>query len=34
MDVIGVSGLLPRDALETPERTFVIKFTRQFDLAR
>ena len=34
MDVIGVSGLLPRNALETPERTFVIKFTRQFDLAR
>ena len=34
MDIIGVSGLLPRNALEAPERTFVIKFTRQFDLAR
>ena len=34
MDITGVSGLLPRDALEAPERTFVVKFTRQFDVSR
>jgi len=33
MDVTGISGLLPRHALELPERTFVIKFTRQFDVS-
>ena len=33
MDITGVSGLIPRDALEAPERTFVVKFTRQFDLS-
>jgi hypothetical protein len=33
MDAIGISGLLPRDALETPERTFIVKYTRQFDLS-
>ncbi len=34
MDVIGVSGLVPRNALEAPERTLAIKFTRQFDISR
>ena len=33
MDITGVSGLIPRDALEAPERTFVVKFTRQFDVS-
>jgi hypothetical protein len=33
MDVTGLSGLLPRNSLETPERTLVIKFTRQFDVS-
>ena len=33
MDVRGVSGIVPRDALEAPERTFVVKFTRQFDVS-
>jgi hypothetical protein len=33
MDVIGVSGLYPRNSLDLPERTFVIKYTRQFDLS-
>ena len=33
MDITGVSGLLPRGALELPERTFVVKFTRQFDVS-
>ncbi|HSH75266.1 MAG TPA: DUF5916 domain-containing protein, partial [Longimicrobiales bacterium] len=33
MDVIGVSGLLPRDALFPSERTLAIKFTRQLDLS-
>ncbi len=32
MDVSGVSGLWPRDALRPAERTFVVKYTRQFDL--
>ncbi len=33
MGITGVSGMLPRDALELPERTFVVKFTRQFDVS-
>ena len=33
MDVSGIMGLFPREALEPAERTFVIKFTRQVDLA-
>ena len=33
MDATGVSGLWPRRALETPERTLAVKFTRQFDLS-
>ena len=33
MDVTGVTGLLPRDALAPSERTLAIKFTRQFDLS-
>ena len=33
MDITGVSGLLPRDALDPPERTLVLKFTRQFDFS-
>ena len=33
MDVNGISGVLPRGSLEIPERTFVIKFTRQFDVS-
>ncbi|MQA89415.1 MAG: hypothetical protein GEU90_04160 [Gemmatimonas sp.] len=33
MDVLGMSGLLPRNPLELPERTFAIKYTRQFDLS-
>jgi hypothetical protein len=33
MDVTGVSGLLPRDALFPSERTLAIKFTRQIDLS-
>ncbi len=32
MDVQGISGILPRDGLDTAERTFVIKYTRQFDV--
>ena len=33
MDITGVSGLLPRQVLEPAERTFVIKYTRQFDVS-
>ena len=33
MDVGGVSGLYPRQALEPGERTFVIKYTGQFDIS-
>src|SRR5690606_15208842 len=33
MDVTGLSGLLPRNSLELPERTFAIKYTRQFDIS-
>ncbi|HUE96468.1 MAG TPA: DUF5916 domain-containing protein [Longimicrobiaceae bacterium] len=33
MDVIGISGLIPRDPLFLPQRTFAIKYTRQFDLS-
>jgi len=33
MDVNGIVGLFPRDAIEPAERTFVVKFTRQFDVA-
>ena len=33
MDVTGISGVVPRHALELPERTFVVKFTRQFDVS-
>ena len=31
MEVSGISGVLPREGLGTPERTFVVKYTRQFD---
>ena len=33
MDIRGVTGLFPRDALDPPERTIVMKFTRQFDIS-
>ena len=33
LDATGLSGVLPRDALELPERTFVVKFTHQFDIS-
>jgi hypothetical protein len=33
MEVSGISGVLPRDGLGRPERTFVIKYTRQFDVS-
>ena len=35
LDVDGVGGLFPRDAVDgTVERTFVVKFTKQFDVSR
>ncbi len=33
MEVSGISGILPQSGLEDPERTFVIKYTRQFDVS-
>jgi len=33
MDATGVGGLFQHDPLQPPERTFAIKFTRQFDLS-
>jgi hypothetical protein len=33
LDIDGVAGVIPRDGLIPPERTFVIKFTRQFDVS-
>ncbi len=33
LDVNGIVGLLPREALLPAERTFVVKYTRQFDVA-
>lgn len=33
IEIDGVGGIFPRDPLVTPERTFVIKYARQFDLS-
>jgi len=33
MDITGISGLYPRHALELPERSLTLKFTRQFDVS-
>ncbi len=33
MEVNGVQGIWPRDSVVEPERTFVIKYTRQFDVS-
>jgi len=33
LDINGVAGIYPRDGLTEPERTFVVKFTRQFDVS-
>ncbi len=34
MEVDGIAGILPRDAVQDPERTVVLKYTRQFDIRR
>ncbi len=31
MEVSGISGILPQSGVVDPERTFVVKYTRQFD---
>jgi hypothetical protein len=32
MEIDGIAGILPREAVRDPERTLVVKYTRQFDL--